>query len=147
MFDNRETGRDKWRGKRTKAPQVKRARWARRRRARLAVRLRNYFLTGILVTAPVSITLWLSWKMVSLVDSRVRPLIPPQWNPENYLPFGLPGLGILVALVGLTLIGLFTTGILGRFIAPGDELLLRLPDPRIQLQVLVLEHFDLALAI
>ena len=81
-----------------------------------AVRLRNYFLAGILVTAPVAITIWLAWKMVSFVDDRFRPLIPAQWNPENYLPFALPGIGILVILIGLTLVGFFTTGYLGRVI-------------------------------
>ncbi len=79
----------------------------------IAARFRNYFLAGILVTAPISITLWLAWKVVGFVDERFRPLIPPRWDPETYLPFDLPGLGILVVLVGLILIGSVTTGILG----------------------------------
>jgi len=94
----------------------------------LSARLRTYFLTGILVTAPVSITLWLSWKVVSLIDSRIRPLIPPQWNPENYLPFALPGIGILVAFVALTVIGVLTKGYLGHLITAATQgLVARLP--------------------
>ena len=52
-------------------------------RRRPATRLRNYFLAGILVTAPISITFWLIWKVIGFIDSRVTPLIPPQWNPES----------------------------------------------------------------
>lgn len=93
-----------------------------------ATRLRNYFLAGVLVAAPVSITLWLIWEFLSLVDNQVTPLIPPQWNPETYLPFALPGLGILVAVFALTLIGAVTAGYLGRVIIKASEhLLSRVP--------------------
>ena len=94
------------------------------RRVSFAARIRNYFIAGILVTAPVSITVWLALKMVGFVDDRFRPLIPPQWNPESYLPFALPGIGLVVVLVGLTLIGFFTTGYLGRVIVKFSERLL-----------------------
>ena len=91
-------------------------------------KLRNYFLAGVLVAAPVSITLWLAWKFISFVDDRVTPLIPPRWNPETYLPFGLPGLGLVVALVGLTVIGFFAAGLTGRVIMrTGESLLARVP--------------------
>ena len=107
-----------------RAPRVKRPATPKKLRPGFATRLRNYFLAGVLVTAPVSITLWLAWKMVSLVDNQVTPLIPPKWNPETYLPFALPGLGILVALLVLTIIGSITAGYLGRVIIKTSERLL-----------------------
>ena len=91
-------------------------------------RMRNNLFAGILVTAPISITIWLTWEFVTYVDSRVTPLIPPAWNPETYLPFGLPGLGLLVAVLGLTLIGFVTAGIVGRnLVTMGERLLDRMP--------------------
>jgi uncharacterized membrane protein len=91
-------------------------------------KLRNYFLAGVLVTAPVSITFWLAWKFVSYVDDQVTPLIPPRWNPETYVPFDLPGLGLIVTFVGLTLIGMLTAGFTGRIIMhTGERIVTRLP--------------------
>jgi uncharacterized membrane protein len=98
------------------------------RRLSLAGRLRNYFLAGVLITAPIGITVWLSWKFVSFVDSQVTPLIPPRWNPESYLPFDVPGLGLIVVFVGLTLIGMFAAGFAGRVLMrSGERLLARVP--------------------
>lgn len=78
-------------------------------------RLRAYFIAGILITAPISITVYLAWLFVAYVDSKVTPLIPAQFNPETYLPYSLPGLGLVVVVVGLILIGAFTAGFMGRF--------------------------------
>ena len=102
-----------------------------RRRAGPLLRLRNYLITGILVTAPAAITFWLAWEFVTFVDNRVTPFIPPAWNPESYLPFGLPGLGLVIALVGLTLIGMFAAGLLGRaFMRTSDWVMHRVPVAR-----------------
>jgi uncharacterized membrane protein len=80
----------------------------------LWARLRAYFFAGILITAPVSLTIYLAWLFISFVDDWVFSLLPPDYNPESYLPFFVPGIGLLVALVGLTLIGAVTAGFLGR---------------------------------
>lgn len=80
----------------------------------LGARVRAYFLAGVLITAPVSLTIYLAWLFITFVDERVFSLLPPQYNPETYLPFSIPGIGLLLALVGLTLIGALTAGILGR---------------------------------
>ncbi len=99
-----------------------------RPKAAKAGRLRNYFLAGILVTAPISITFWLVWKFVAFVDNRVVPLIPPNWNPGTYLPFDVPGLGLVVSFIGLTFIGFLTAGITGRMITRmGERLLSQVP--------------------
>jgi uncharacterized membrane protein len=87
----------------------------------LARRLRNYFLAGLLVAAPVGITFWLAWKFISFVDNAVRPYIPVRWNPESYLPFAVPGLGLVVVLMVLTLVGAVTKGYLGRLITQVSE--------------------------
>ena len=84
-------------------------------------RLRNYFLAGVLVTAPLAITVWLTWNIIAFVDSRVTPLMPPAWNPESYLPFSIPGLGVLIVVLVLTLVGMFTTGLLGRLLLNSYE--------------------------
>lgn len=94
----------------------------------LGARLKAYFLAGVLITAPVGITFYLAWLFVRFVDSRVTPLIPPRFNPETYLPFAVPGLGLIVVLVFLTLIGMLTAGFLGRMLTGFyDALLNRMP--------------------
>ena len=91
-------------------------------------RLRAYFITGILVVAPVSITLYLAWIFIGFVDNRITPLIPLQYNPETYLPFALPGLGLLVLVVALILVGAATAGFFGRLWARVSEQILgRMP--------------------
>jgi uncharacterized membrane protein len=90
----------------------------------LTARLRAYFFAGILITAPISITFYLAWLFVAFVDSKVTPLIPDKYNPAEYLPFGLPGLGLVIVLVVLTLIGALTAGFFGRMIMRFYESLL-----------------------
>jgi uncharacterized membrane protein len=97
-------------------------------RAGLGGRLRAYFLAGILITAPVSITFYLAYLFISFVDARVTPLIPMRFNPETYLPFALPGLGLFVVVIGLTFIGAVTAGFFGRMVVRFYEgLLARMP--------------------
>ena len=97
-------------------------------RTRLVTRLRNYFLAGILIIAPVGITFWLAWKVVAFIDDQVTPLIPAQWNPETYLPFALPGFGIIIAAVFLTAVGFMAAGYSGRFIMNiGERVVARVP--------------------
>lgn len=91
-------------------------------------RLRNYFLTGVVVTAPLAITAYLVWTVIHWVDARVKPLIPARYNPDNYLPFAVPGFGLIVALLLLTLIGFLTTNFIGRAVVGfGERLLNRMP--------------------
>ncbi|MBL8581217.1 MAG: DUF502 domain-containing protein [Rhizobiaceae bacterium] len=91
-------------------------------------RLRNYFLTGVIVSAPLAITAYLAWTVVHWVDSWVKPYIPSFYNPDNYLPFAVPGFGLIVALVMITLIGFLAANFIGRSIVSfGERLLGRLP--------------------
>lgn len=91
-------------------------------------RLRNYFLTGVVVCAPLAITAYLTLGLIGWVDSWVKPYIPSRYNPDNYLPFAVPGFGVLVAIVLITLIGFLTANIIGRSIFSfGERLLQRMP--------------------
>ncbi|MBD0416434.1 DUF502 domain-containing protein [Oryzicola mucosus] len=91
-------------------------------------RLSNYFLTGVVVCAPVAITAYLVWSIVLWVDSWVKPYIPGAYNPDNYLPFAVPGFGLVVALLGITLIGFLTANFIGRSVLGfGERLLNRMP--------------------
>ena len=91
-------------------------------------RLRNYFLTGFIVCAPLAITAYIAWSFIGWVDSWVKPYIPYRYNPDNYLPFTVPGFGLIVAIVLITLIGFLTANFIGRAIlAYGEYLLSRMP--------------------
>ena len=68
-------------------------------------RFRNYFLTGLVVTGPIAITLYLVWWFVTWVDGVVRPFVPLAYRPETYLPYVVPGWGLIVAFFTLTLVG------------------------------------------
>lgn len=91
-------------------------------------RIRNYFLTGLIITGPVAITIWLTWAFVTWVDNLVRPLIPAAYWPETILPFGVPGYGLVIALVALTLLGFLTANLVGRTLVDiGEQILGRMP--------------------
>src|ERR1700755_2360632 len=98
-------------------------------------RLRDYFLTGLVDAGPVAITLWLTWWFVTWVDGLVRPFVPKAYRPETYLetylPFGLPGSGLIVAVVALTLLGFLTANLIGRSLVDlGERFLGRIPAVR-----------------
>ncbi len=94
----------------------------------MAGRLRNYFLTGLVVAGPVLVTAWLTWSFVTWVDSAVRPFIPPVYRPETYLPWPIPGTGLVVAVFALTLLGFLTANLVGRtLVGWGESLLTRMP--------------------
>jgi uncharacterized membrane protein len=94
----------------------------------LVSRIRNYFLTGLIVAGPVAVTLWLIWWFVTWVDNWVRPFIPTAYRPETYLPVNVPGFGLIIAFVALTLLGFFTANFVGsKLVSVGDGLLNRMP--------------------
>jgi uncharacterized membrane protein len=91
-------------------------------------RLRNYFLTGLVVVGPVSITIYIAWYIITVVDGWVKPYVPSAYNPDTYLPFPVPGFGLLFAIVVLTLIGALAANLLGRSLIRAGELMLgRMP--------------------
>ena len=94
----------------------------------IAGRIRNYFLTGLVVAGPLAVTAWLIWSIVTWVDNLVRPLIPPVYRPETYLPWPIPGAGLVLAIFVLTLLGFLTANLVGRTLVEfGETLLDRMP--------------------
>lgn len=99
-----------------------------RSRAGLFTRLRRYFLAGVVVTAPVAITLYFAWWFVNFVDTQVLRLLPEVYHPDRYLPFSVPGLGLIVVVIGMILIGFFAAGLVGReLVRIGEGLMARMP--------------------
>jgi uncharacterized membrane protein len=97
-------------------------------RISLSARLRAYFLAGVIVTAPIGITALLIWQFITFLDSQVGSLIPDRYNPESYLPFSVPGLGLLITIAFLTLVGFLAAGLAGRtLVRIGERLLSRMP--------------------
>ena len=80
----------------------------------LVGRLRTYFLTGLILVAPAYITISLTWWFINWVDDLVRPFIPIAYQPETYLPVKIPGTGLIIAFVTLTLFGFLTANFVGR---------------------------------
>lgn len=87
----------------------------------LVARLRAYFFAGVLVTAPISITFYIAWLIIASIDSSVQTLLPAKYHPENFLPFSVPGIGLIAVLIGLTAIGALTAGLLGRILVRLSE--------------------------
>ena len=100
----------------------------RQRRGHPIARLRNYFLTGFVICAPLAITAYLVWNFIEWVDGWVKPYIPNVYNPDNYLPFSIPGFGLIVAFLLITIVGFLTANFIGRTIVHyGEDLLGRMP--------------------
>ena len=93
-----------------------------------AYRLRTYFLTGLVVAGPLAITVYLTWSFVTWVDDLVRPFIPVAYRPETYLPWRVPGTGLVVAFFAITMLGFLTANLVGRtLVEAGETLLDRMP--------------------
>jgi uncharacterized membrane protein len=94
----------------------------------MATRLRNNFLTGLIICAPMAITIYLTWTFIHWADSWVKPYIPDRYNPEAYLKFAIPGTGLLIALIFITLVGFLGRNLIGRSIVGYSENILnRMP--------------------
>jgi uncharacterized membrane protein len=94
----------------------------------VGARLRNYFLTGLVIAGPLAVTAWIVWWFINTIDGWVTPLIPGILRPDRYLPFHIPGVGVIVALVGLTLLGFFAANLAGRtLLRIGEAILARMP--------------------
>jgi uncharacterized membrane protein len=87
-------------------------------------RLRNYFITGIIVLVPLGFTLYLTLFLVSILSK----LIPEEINPNSYLPYSIPGLEIAISIIFITLIGFISLSLIGkRILKLINDLLKKIP--------------------
>ena len=90
----------------------------------LTLVLRNYFITGVVVLIPIGITLYLT-KFFIGISSKI---IPENINPNNYLPYAVPGLEILISVIIITIVGGLSLSFLGKKILKLiDDLFKRIP--------------------
>ena len=95
-----------------------------KRRISITAKLRNYFITGIVVLVPIGITLYLTKFFISISSN----LIPKEINPNNYLPFSVPGLEIFLAIILITFIGYLSLSFIGKKILQlFNDLLKKIP--------------------
>ncbi len=87
----------------------------------LFAKLRNYFLAGVLVTAPIAITLYVVWGFLKFLDRKITPVIPYAYNPNTYLPVDIPGLGLIIAIAFFITVGFFTRNFFGRLLVRWSE--------------------------
>ena len=91
-------------------------------------KIRSWFLTGILVMTPLILTIYVAWAFITFVDNLVVPLVPFYYRPSNYLPFSIPGLGLIIVFIFTTFVGLLATGLFGRtLIRIWENILNRMP--------------------
>ena len=96
----------------------------RRKKISFIARLRNYFITGIVVLVPIGITLYLTTFFISISSN----LIPQGINPNSYLPFAIPGLEILLSVIFITLVGGLSLSFIGKkFLQLFNDLLKKIP--------------------
>ena len=97
-------------------------------KAPLWQRMRANFLTGLVIVAPVTLTLWVIWASVNFIDDRIVPLVPAVYNPSTYLGVNVAGFGVVVFLLFTTFVGALTKGLFGRQIIKwGESLFDRTP--------------------
>ena len=81
-----------------------------KKKVSIVSKLRNYFITGIVVLVPIGITLYLT-KFIISISSK---LIPEEINPNNYLPYSIPGLEILISIILITIVGSLSLSFIGK---------------------------------
>jgi uncharacterized membrane protein len=90
--------------------------------------LRGRFLAGMVIAAPIAITIFVLQFLINFIDNRVKPLLPPLIQPETYTTYAIPGFGVLVMIVALTILGAIATNLIGRsVISATDRILSRIP--------------------
>jgi uncharacterized membrane protein len=95
---------------------------------RIGARLRNYFLTGLIIVGPVTLTIYFIWWVINVTDAWLKPFVPAVYSPDTYLPFSVPGIGLLFGIIFLTLTGALAANLLGRsLISFGEMALDRMP--------------------
>ncbi len=98
------------------------------RRPGMLAKIRASFLTGLVVIAPVGMTIWLIWTVIGWIDGFVLPLVPTRFNPEQYIGINLRGIGVIFFLVFTVAVGWIAKGLIGRsLIRFAESLVNRMP--------------------
>lgn len=98
------------------------------KRPGLISRIRSSFLTGLVVIAPVAMTIWLIWTAIGWIDGVVLPLVPGDFRPEDYIGINLRGVGLIIFLIFTVLVGWIAKGLIGRsLIGFAEGFVVRMP--------------------
>ena len=90
----------------------------------IALRLRNYFFTGVIVLVPIGFTLYLSKFLINFSTN----LVPSGLNPNTYLPYSIPGIEIILTIIFITIVGGLSLSFLGKkFLQIIDDLFKKIP--------------------
>ena len=90
----------------------------------IALLLRNYFITGVVVLIPIGFTLYLSKILISISSK----LLPENINPNSYLPYAIPGIEIIISVIFITIVGGLSLSFLGKKILKLiDDLFKKIP--------------------
>ncbi|MHA7859128.1 MAG: DUF502 domain-containing protein [Henriciella sp.] len=90
--------------------------------------LRGRFFAGMVIAAPLAATFFILQFLITFIDNRVKPLLPPLLQPETYTNYAIPGFGVLVMVIALTILGAVTANLVGRsLLAATDRILSRIP--------------------
>lgn len=90
-------------------------------------RLKRYFVTGLLILVPLYVSGYILFLIVGFMDSAME-FLPPQIRPSTYLPYHIPGLGVLITIMGILIIGFLTTNFFGKSIVRlYESILARIP--------------------
>ena len=98
---------------------------------RLRAILRNYFLTGLLVILPISVTAYTIWFLLKAMDAILR-YVPAKYLPETYTSIYIPGLGLILVILLVFIVGILTKNLVGRkMVHLGEKMVDRIPIARI----------------
>lgn len=90
--------------------------------------LRGRFFAGMVIAAPLAATFFILQFLITFIDNRVRPLLPPLLKPETYTNYAIPGFGVLVLVIALTVLGAVAANLVGRsLLSATDRILSRVP--------------------
>jgi uncharacterized membrane protein len=90
--------------------------------------MRANFLTGLVVVAPIVLTLYLTWAFITFVDAKVVPLVPAPYNPRTYIDADIPGFGLVIFIIFTTMVGYFAKRVFGKqLIRLGENIVSRMP--------------------
>lgn len=90
--------------------------------------LRGRFFAGMVIAAPLAATYYILQFLITFIDDRVKPLLPPLLQPETYTNYAIPGFGVVALVIALTILGAITANLVGRsLLAATDRILSRIP--------------------